>query len=99
MDASFICFEVVDRKTGKLDSAHPIVGGKLGGGRKRSGRGATYTHPLPLPGTEAMFLRAKKQGYTSPVERVIVRVRALRVRNSATWEQVIEEKEREDEKV
>src|SRR5512140_25932 len=90
MDSSFVCIEVVDRATGKLDLAHPILGGRLGGGRKRGTKGQTLTHPLPLPGTEAMFLRAKKQGYTSIVERVIVRVRALRVRNNVTWEQVLD---------
>ncbi len=90
MDSSFICIEVVDRATGKLDPNHPILGGRLGGGRRRGTKGQTLTHPLPLPGTEAMFLRAKKQGYTSSVERVILRVRALRVRNTVTWEQVLD---------
>jgi len=99
MDSSFICIEVVDRQSGRLDSAHPILGGKLGGGRRRSGKGAIYTHPLPIPGTEAMFMRARKQGYTSTVERVIIRIRALRVRNSATWEQVVEENQKDDDKV
>jgi hypothetical protein len=90
MDSSFICIEVVDRASGKLDPNHPILGGRLGGGRKRGTKGQTLTHPLPVPGTEAMFLRAKKQGYTSVVERVILRVRALRVRNSVTWDQVLD---------
>jgi hypothetical protein len=90
MDAALICIEVVDRATGKVDPEHPILGGRLGGGRKRSGRGATFTTPLPLPGTEAMFMRAKKQAYTSAVERVLVRVRALRVRANATWDDVLD---------
>ena len=41
MDSSFNCIEVVDRATGKLDPHHPILGGRLGGGRKRGGRGQT----------------------------------------------------------
>jgi hypothetical protein len=88
MDATLNCIEVIDRATGKLDPDHPILGGRLGGGRRRTGRGATFTTPLPLPGTEAMFMRAKKQAYTSAVERVLVRVRALRVRSTTTWDQL-----------
>ena len=91
MDATLNCVEVIDRATGKVDPEHPILGGRLGGGRKRSGRGATFTTPLPLPGTEAMFMRAKKQAYTSAVERVLIRVRALRVRANASWEQVLDD--------
>ncbi len=90
MDSSYICFEVIDRATGQLDPTHAILGGKLGGGRRRTGKGATFTHPLPVPGTEAMFLRAKKQGYTSPVERVVLRIHAVRVRHSQVWENVVE---------
>ena len=90
MDSSFICIEVVDRASGKLDPNHPILGGRLGGGRRRGTKGQMLSHPLPLPGTEAMFLRNKKQGYTSIVERVILRVRALRVRSNVTWEQVLD---------
>jgi hypothetical protein len=90
MDAKLHCIEVIDRATGRTDSNHPILGGHLGGGRRRGGRGATFTTPLPLPGTEAMFMRARKQAYTSVVERVVVRVRALRCRTTATWEQVVE---------
>jgi hypothetical protein len=90
MDATLVCIQVTDRATGKVDPNHPILGGRLGGGRKRTGRGATFTMPLPLPGTEAMFLRSRKQAYTSAVERVLVRVRALRVRSTVTWEQVLD---------
>jgi hypothetical protein len=82
MDSSFTCIEVVDRDTGKEDPDHPYLGGKLGGGRTITGRGANFTHPLPLPGNEAMFLRDKKQGFTSVVERVVLRIRELRVKNS-----------------
>lgn len=90
MDSSFVCVEVVDRATGKLDPGHPILGGRLGGGRGRNGKGLTLVHPLPLPGTEAMFLRGKKQGYTSIIERVILRVRALRLRSSVTWDEILD---------
>ena len=90
MDASLLCVEVTDRATGKVDPNHPILGGRLGGGRKRTGRGATFTMPLPVPGTEAMFMRARKQAYTSAVERVLLRIRALRVRSTVTWEQVLD---------
>src|SRR5579862_3192409 len=35
VDASFVCFEVLERETGRLDPSHAMLGAKLVGGRKR----------------------------------------------------------------
>ena len=77
LDSTYKCVEVLDRETGKAEPSHEMLGARLGGGRRREGGSVRFTYPLPLPGTEAMFTKAKKHGYTSPVERMVVRVRVL----------------------
>jgi hypothetical protein len=54
-----------------------MLGARLGGGRLREKDTVRFSYPLPLPGMEAMFLKGKKHGYTSAVERMIVRIRVL----------------------
>lgn len=77
LDSTYKCVEVLDRESGRPEPTHEMLGARLGGGRRRDGDAVRFTYPLPLPGTEAMFMKAKKHGYTSPVERMVVRVRAL----------------------
>jgi hypothetical protein len=77
LDSTFKCVEILDRETGKPDGGHDMLGARLGGGRHRDKDKVRFSYPLPLPGMEAMFMKAKKHGYTSPVERMIVRVRVL----------------------
>jgi len=77
LDSTFKCVEILDRETGKPDTGHDMLGARLGGGRHRDKDTVRFSYPLPLPGMEAMFMKAKKHGYTSPVERMIVRVRVL----------------------
>ena len=50
-----------------------------------------FSYPLPLPGMEAMFPKGKKHGYTSAVEKTIVRVRVLHTSAdevSPSWEDI-----------
>jgi hypothetical protein len=77
LDSTFRCIEILDRETGRPDPKHDMLGARLGGGRLREKDTARFSYPLPLPGMEAMFVKGKKHGYTSPIERMIVRVRVL----------------------
>lgn len=77
LDSSFECIEVLDRETGRPEPTHQMLGARLGGGRLRQKDTVRFSYPLPLPGMEAMFVKAKGHGYTSAVERMIVRVRVL----------------------
>jgi hypothetical protein len=77
LDSTFRCFEIVDRETGRPEPTNEILGARLGGGRLRERDAAHFSYPLPLPGMEAMFTKGKKHGYTSAIERMILRVRVL----------------------
>jgi hypothetical protein len=77
LDSTFRCVEILDRETGRPELTHEMLGARLGGGRMRDKEGVRFSYPLPLPGMEAMFSKGKKHGYTSSVERMIVRVRVL----------------------
>lgn len=77
LDSTFRCVEILDRETGRPEHTHEMLGARLGGGRMRDKEGVRFSYPLPLPGMEAMFSKGKKHGYTSAVERMIVRVRVL----------------------
>lgn len=77
LDSTFKCVEILDRATGRLELTHDLLGARLGGGRLREEHTVRFSYPLPLPGMEAMFTKGKKHGYTSLVERMIVRVRVL----------------------
>jgi hypothetical protein len=69
----------------------PLLGARLGGGRLRERDTVRFSYPLPLPGMDAMFMKGKKHGYTSAVERMIVRVRVLHTSAAdelPTWEEI-----------
>ena len=91
LDSTFKCFEILDRATGRPETGHEMLGARLGGGRQRDKETVRFSYPLPLPGMEAMFVRGKKHGYTSAVERMIVRVRVLHTSvddTPPTWEEI-----------
>jgi hypothetical protein len=91
LDSTFKCFEVLDRETGRPESNHELIGARLGGGRLREKDTVKFSYPLPLPGMEAMFMKGRKHGYTSAVDRMIVRVRVLHTSaDDATpsWEEI-----------
>lgn len=78
LDSTFKCVEIIDRETGLPERGHEMIGARLGGGRQRDkDNKVRFSYPLPLPGMEAMFMKQKKHGYTSAVERMVVRVRVL----------------------
>ena len=77
LDSTFRCIEILDRETGRPEVAHEMLGARLGGGRLREKDTVRFSYPYPLPGMEAMFSKNKKHGYTSAVERMIVRIRVL----------------------
>jgi hypothetical protein len=91
LDSTFKCFEILDRATGRPEIGHEMLGARLGGGRQRENETVRFSYPLPLPGMEAMFVRGKKHGYTSAVERMIVRIRVLHTsvhEAPPTWEEI-----------
>lgn len=77
LDSTFRCVEILDRESGRPELTHEMLGARLGGGRLRDKEGVRFSYPLPLPGMEAMFSKGKKHGYTSAVERMVVRIRVL----------------------
>lgn len=91
LDSTFKCVEILDRGTGRPEIGHEMLGARLGGGRARDKDTVRFSYPLPLPGMEAMFMKGKKHGYTSAVERMIVRVRVLHTSAEdmqPTWEEI-----------
>jgi hypothetical protein len=91
LDSTFRCIEIIDRETGRPDPEHEMLGARLGGGRLRNKETVRFSYPLPLPGMEAMFMKQKKHGYTSAVERMIVRIRVLHTSaedQAPTWEEI-----------
>ncbi len=91
LDSTFKCFEILDRTTGRPESGHDMLGARLGGGRLREKDTVRFSYPLPLPGMEAMFMKGRKHGYTSAVERMIVRIRVLHTSTDEvqpTWEEI-----------
>ena len=74
-DGNFVCVEVRDRATDAPEPKHVALGARLLGGHKRYARTLHLVRPLPIPGTQAVFLRPNHrrdaQAYTSTVERVV----------------------------
>jgi hypothetical protein len=80
-NSSLVCIGVIERTSRRHDPSHALIGARLTGGQRRDGGGVLQlSHPLPLPGTEAVFTRQEKTrrfGQTSKVERVVMRVRLM----------------------
>ena len=74
-NAAFVCVEVRDRLTSRSETRHAVLGAKLLGGHKRYAKTLHLVRPLPIPGTQAVFLRSNvrrdAQAYTSAVERIV----------------------------
>jgi hypothetical protein len=79
IDGQMLCFGVMDRVTGKVDQKHAFLGARLMGGEQKTGKALNFSHPLPVPGSDAIFQIKSpmkgRYGHTSPVEKVVVRIR------------------------
>lgn len=98
VDTSLVCIAVVTRGSGRTEPAHPLIGARLTGGERRnkSAHLIDVFFPIPSPGTEAVFRSdAKKHGQfakTSTIERVVLRVRRVRVHTAAegqAWDELM----------
>ena len=89
IDGQMLCFGVVDRASGRSDEKHSFLGARLMGGERKQGGAMSFSHPLPVPGGDAIFQIAPpgatapqgksgahgRYGHTSAVEKVVVRIR------------------------
>ena len=96
LDARMRCLEVRTPQTGEVRTDHPFLGGRLVGGQAQD-NAMEMSHPLPRPGAYAVFeLRKKTRRQfvrTSPVERVVLRMRIVTIADGAdvpSWEDVVE---------
>lgn len=99
LDARMRCVEVRTPQTNEVRSDHPFLGGRLVGGQAQEDA-MEMSHPLPRPGAHAVFeLRKKNRRQfvrTSPVDRVVLRLRIVTIADGAdvpSWEDVVEDDE------
>ena len=95
VDITMTCIGVRRRDTGLPDERSECVGARLGGGQLKRGDVAELCHPLPMPGTEAVFELTegarKKFLATSLVERVVMRIGVVQVeppKAEPTWQEI-----------
>lgn len=85
VDSSFMCAEVIDRRSGRSDPKHSALGTRLVGGQRKYGKTMHQAKPFPVPGTEAVFEKHGAGGQcvpasvTSKVERVVLHIRVTTV--------------------
>lgn len=96
LDARMRCVEVKTPQTNQVRSDHPFLGGRLVGGQLE-GDAMEMSHPLPRPGSFAVFeLRKKTRRQfvrTSAVERVVLRLRIVTIADDGdvpSWEDVVD---------
>jgi hypothetical protein len=89
VNSEFRCIAVVSRATAQQEPGHALMGARLTGGERRnkSAHLVDIYFPLPGPGTEAVFKSdSKRHGQfakTSTIERVVMRVRRVRINTVA----------------
>ena len=99
IDGQMLCFGVMDRKSGHADERHAFLGARLMGGERKEDGALSFSHPLPVPGSDAIFQikgAAKSPtrgrfGHTSPVEKVVVRIRVTHApleSGDKLWEEI-----------
>lgn len=96
LDARMRCVEVRTPQSNELRAEHPFLGARLVGGQAQD-EAMEMSHPLPRPGSCAVFeLKKKNRRHfvrTSPVERVVLRLRIVTIADGAdvpSWEDVVE---------
>lgn len=103
IDANLVCIAVVTRGSGRNEPSHPLIGARLTGGERRnkSAHLIDIYFPIPCAGTEAVFRSdTKKHGQfakTSTIERVVLRVRRVRVHTVAegqAWDELMRRSKR-----
>jgi hypothetical protein len=94
LDSRMRCIEVRTPQGNEVRADHPFLGGRLVGGQAQEDA-MEMSHPLPRPGAFAVFeLRKKTRRQfvrTSPVERVVLRLRIVTIADGAdvpAWEDV-----------
>lgn len=95
VDVNMRCIEVVDIATEKAVPDHGLLGARLLGGQHDAENATRLSHPLPLPGTEAVFEQRRKSdvlfSHSSTVTRVVLRLRQLTIvtgGDQVTWDQI-----------
>lgn len=93
VDSTLKCVEIRDRKTGKSEKKHSVLGARLAGGQRQYGKTVHLSRPFPVPGTEAVFQREGKRtpaGVTSKVERVVLRITVTTfvIEEEGAWDDV-----------
>jgi hypothetical protein len=96
LDARLRCVEVRTPQTNEVRADHPFLGGRMVGGQAQE-EAIEMSHPFPRPGAFAVFeLRKRNRRQfvrTSPVERVVLRLRIVTIADGAdapAWEDVID---------
>jgi hypothetical protein len=83
MDLRMRCLDVIDRVDQKSVPEHKLLGAQLVGGQLRDGNTVHLTHPLPRPGTCAVFTDTvgseTRFSQTSAVARVVLRLRHVTI--------------------
>jgi hypothetical protein len=96
IDSNMRCIEVLDPKTRKTLGDHVLIGARLVGGQHiENDRVSHLSHPFPRPGTEAVFEQTSKAdaifSHTSPVTRVVLRLRHLTIdagTKAPSWDEI-----------
>ena len=83
VDVNMRCIEVVDIATDRPLGDHGLLGARLLGGQHNDDTTTYLSHPLPRPGSEAVFEQRRKAdvvfSHSSTVTRVVLRLRQVSI--------------------
>jgi len=95
VDARMRCLQVREVSSGEAKADHPFVGGRLVGGQAQEAA-MEMSHPLPRPGAHAVFelRKGNRRQFTrtSPVERVVLRLRIVTITDGSdvpSWDELV----------
>jgi len=96
LDSRMRCVEVRTPQSSEIRSEHPFLGARCVGGQAQDDA-MEMSHPLPRPGAFAVFeLRKRNRRHfvrTSPVERVVLRLRIVTIADGndvPSWDEMVE---------